>query len=200
MTPARLFVAVAALVLAAQALAADSASDRAEKQREYFTNTVLLAQDGKEVRFFEDVVKDHVVVISFIYTRCPAACPLLTQKLVKVRAELGGAFGGGVRFVSISVDPERDGPAELRAFARKQGAAVPNWTLLTGKKANVDLVVKKLGQYVEAPEDHSTAFIVGNVRTNHWTKMRPDAPAAIIAQQVKRLAEEDRPAAVAKQN
>lgn len=187
MTPARGALAAAALLLAARALAADAAPDRAEKQRTYFTNTVLVSQDGKELRFYEDVLKDRVVVIHFIYTRCPAACPLLTQKLVQARAELGDAFGDRVRFVSISVDPERDGPAELRNFAKKQGATGEGWTLLTGKKADVDLVVKRLGEYAKAPEEHSTAFIAGNLRTNHWMRLRPDAPPAIIAEQVRRL-------------
>jgi protein SCO1/2 len=192
MNAARLVLA-AALLLAVPALAADAAPDRVTKQREYFTDTVLLAQDGKEVRFFEDVLKDQVVVLNFIFTRCRDACPLLTQKLVQAKAELGGALPRGVRFVSISVDPERDGPAQLRAFAEKQGAAVPGWTFLTGKKASIDLVVKKLGQYVEAPEDHSTAFIAGNARTNHWLRMRPDSPPALIAQQLQRLLAEEAP-------
>lgn len=198
MTPLRTGLAAAVLILAIPALAAAGAPDRVEKQRAYFSDTVLLAQDGREVRFFEDVLRDQVVVIDFIYTRCPSACPLLTQKLVSVKAELGAAFGRGVRFVSISVDPKHDGPAQLREFAKKHGAAVDGWTFLTGRKADVDLVVRRLGQYVEAPEDHSTVFIAGNTRTNHWTRIRPDSPAPVIAEQLRRLiAEEGHPAAIA---
>jgi protein SCO1/2 len=184
MTNAMLAVA-SALLLAHPAAAASS--DRVEKQRSYFGSAALVAQDGREVRFFEDVLQDRVVLIDFVFTRCTGACPLLTQKLVQVKAELGSTFGSGVRFVSISVDPQHDGPAQLRAFAEKHGAAVPGWTFLTGKKADVDGVVKRLGQYVEAPEDHSTVFIVGNTRTAHWARLRPDAPAAIIAEQLRTL-------------
>jgi protein SCO1 len=180
------FAVAAALLLAGPAAAAPT-TDRVEKQRSYFGNAALVAQDGREVRLFDDVLEGRVVLIDFVFTRCSGACPLLTQKLVEVRRELGAAFGSGVRFVSISVDPLHDGPAQLRAFAEKHGAAVPGWTFLTGNKADVDGVVKRLGQYVEAPEDHSTVFIVGNVRTGHWARLRPDAPAAIIAEQLRTL-------------
>jgi cytochrome oxidase Cu insertion factor (SCO1/SenC/PrrC family) len=198
MTPAALIRSLTlAAALAAALPAAAAGADRVEKQREWFTNTTLVTQDGKEVRFFDDVLKDQVVVIQFIFTRCEGACPLTTQKLIQTRAALGGALGDGLRFVSISVDPTHDGPAQLRAFARKQGAAVPGWILLAGAKPNVDLVVKRLGQYVEAPEDHATVFIAGNARTNHWVRVRPDAPPAAIAQQLRELAAgEPRTAAV----
>lgn len=200
MSPLRTGLAAAVLLLAAPALAAapPAAPDRVEKQRSYFTNTPLVDQDGKEVRFFEDVLKDQVVILHFIFTRCPSACPLQTQKLVAAKAELGGALPPGARFVSISIDPAFDGPAQLRAFAEKQGAKADGWTFLTGKKEHVDQVVKRLGQYVEAVEDHSTLFIAGNARTNHWMRLRPDATAAVIADQVRRLlAEEPHPAAIA---
>jgi protein SCO1/2 len=179
------FAVAAALLLSLPATAAPS--DRVEKQRRYFGNPALVTQDGREVRLFDEVLLDRVVLIDFVFTRCTGACPLLTQKLVEVRRELGAAFGNGVRFVSVSVDPLHDGPAQLRAFAEKHGAAVPGWTFLTGNKADVDGVVKKLGQYVEAPEDHSTVFIVGNTRTGHWARLRPDAPAAILAEQLRTL-------------
>jgi protein SCO1 len=193
---AKAFAAAAALLLAAPALAgAAGAPDRVEKQRRYFGNAVLVDQDGREVRFFDDVLRDQVVVIDFVFTRCTGACPLLTRKLAQVKAELGGALGRGVRFASISVDPAHDRPAQLRAFAERHGAAGEGWAFLTGDPAAVDGVVKRLGQYVEAPEDHSTVFIVGNARTNHWMRARPDSPAAVLAEQIRLLLAEDPAAA-----
>jgi len=180
-------IALAAAVLLAFPVSADPASERVRKQRAYFTDTELLTQEGKPVRFFSDVLRDSVVVIHFIYAHCGDACPLLTQKLVQARAKLGDALGHGVRFVSITVDPSRDRPADLRAFAKKQGAQYPGWTFLTGEKARVQLVVKKLGEMSGSPADHSTAFIAGNTRTGHWTRVRPEAPPELIALEVQRL-------------
>lgn len=190
----RLAVAAVLMLAAARAHATDVAA-RVQKARDYFTNTVLVTQDGEDVRFFDDVLRDRVVVIDFVFTRCTGACPMLTQKLLLARAALAGSVD--VQLVSISVDPEHDRPAELRAFAKRHRAAGPGWTFLTGRKADVDLVVRRLGEYVEAPEDHSTVFIAGNARTNHWMRLRPDAPPAVIAAQLQRLAAEDGGAPVA---
>jgi cytochrome oxidase Cu insertion factor (SCO1/SenC/PrrC family) len=51
----------------------------------YFPNFPLTTHDGKTVRFFDDVIKDKVVAINFIYTHCPDTCPLETAQLVKVQ-------------------------------------------------------------------------------------------------------------------
>jgi protein SCO1/2 len=174
-------------VLLAFPATADPAGERVQKQRAYFTDTELVTQDGARVRFFSDVLRDQVVVIHFIFTHCADSCPLLTQKLVQAKAKLGDALGHGVRFVSISVDPSRDGPSQLRAFAKKQGALHPGWTFLSGDKGRIELVRKKLGEISSSPSDHSTAFIAGNTRTGRWTRLRPDTPPELIAAEVQRL-------------
>ena len=192
----RLLAVVLAAALAAPApLAAEgppaaTAEARRAKARDYFTDTVLVNQDGKQVRFFTDVLDGNVVVLSFIFTRCMEACPLICQKLNGVRRQLGDQFGK-VRFVSLSVDPDFDTPAEFTRFASKMEAVYPNWTFLGGKKENVSFVLKRLGEWPEEPGDHTTAFMAGNVRTGHWTKIRPDMPAAAIAETLRRLAAED---------
>jgi hypothetical protein len=58
-------------------------------------------------------------------------------------------------------------------------------------------VVGKLGQWVDDPDDHTTAFIAGNVRTNHWTKIRPDAPPGAVAAHLRALLAENDGAQVA---
>ena len=136
--------------------------------RAYFTDTELVTQDGKKVRFYSDVLAGHTVVINVIYTNCKDACPLITQKLLEVKGQIGDLFGKQVHFVTISSDPERDTPAALKAFAKKQKANVPGWTFLTGEKKNVDFILKKLGQFSQHVEEHSTLLIAGNVPEKRW--------------------------------
>ncbi|MFY0579428.1 SCO family protein [Cystobacter fuscus] len=159
------------------------------KSRSYFTDAPLLTQEGKTVRFYSDVLKDRVVVISFFFTRCQTACPLLTQKLLQVKRELGERFGKEVHFISISVDPAFDTPQELKKFARRHQAEAEGWTFLTGSKEDVGQVLGRLGQTVGEVEDHTTLFIAGNVRSRHWTRLRPDSPAVTIAERLRELAE-----------
>jgi protein SCO1 len=151
---------------------------------------VLLTQDAERVRFFSDVLRDRVVLLSFMYSHCRLACPLLCQRLNQVREALGDRFQD-VRFVTLSVDPERDTPRDLKQFAERQRARYDNWLFLTGGKAEVKAVLSKLGQWVDDPDDHTTAFIAGNTRTNHWMMVRPDAPPPIVAEQIRGLLAEN---------
>ena len=193
----RLLAALLVAALALPALAADPAApaakapSREEKARGYFTDTILYDEQGRAVRFYTDVLQGNVVVVNFIFTRCTDACPLVTRRMNGVRRELGDRFGRDVRFVSISVDPEFDTPQELRKFAVKQEADYSAWTWLTGKKEDVDRVLQRLGEVVANPGDHSTGFLAANVRTGHWTRIRPDASPAVVAQRVRELADED---------
>jgi len=196
-SPARALRAflTAAAVLAAAPAAAGGAKpqgvDSEAKARAYFTDTVLVTQDGKKVRFYSDVLKGHVVTINFMFTSCKDACPLLTQKLRSVKDDLGDLFGKPVRFVSISVDPGNDTPQAMKAFAEKNRAVHKEWFFLTGKKADVDTVLKKLGEFSDTVEGHSTAFLAGNTVTYRWTKIRPDAPPVAVAEHIRRLAGEE---------
>ncbi|MNZ86051.1 hypothetical protein D3C78_1048620 [compost metagenome] len=154
--------------------------------RSYFTDTLLLDQDGREVRFYSDVLAGRVVLLNVIFTRCEDACPLITRKLREVREALG-KDAGRVHFISLSSDPTNDSPQALKAYARKQGADDPNWTFLTGPKEQMDVVLGRLGQLSRSPEEHSTLLIAGDVANKRWSKIRPDAPPAAIAQRLQLL-------------
>jgi len=149
-------------------------------QRKYFTDLPLLTQDGKEVRFYTDMLQGKVVLVSFIYTSCTEVCPILMPNLVRIQELLGDGPGKEVSLISISVDPEDDTPEVLKRYGEKYGAG-PGWTFLTGKKENVDWVIYKLGQYTEDFEDHSMLFLLGDVKNARWVKMRGDLPPETVA-------------------
>jgi len=153
----------------------------------WFTDTLLKDQNGRELRFYSDVLKDKVVMLNVIFTHCKDACPLITRKLREVREAMGSELASQVTFISVSSDPLNDTPAVLKAFAEKQGVDGPNWLFLTGDKANVDLVLGRLGQFLPSPEQHSTQLIAGDVASKRWSKIRPDAPPAAIAQRMQLL-------------
>ena len=152
----------------------------------WFTDTPLLDQNGQTLRFYSDALQNRVVLLNVIFTSCTDACPLITRKLKEVREVLGDK-ADGITFISLTSDPLRDTPAVLKAYTLKQGVDDPHWLFLTGNKAQMELVLGRIGQIVPTPEQHSTQLIVGDVANKRWSKIRPDAPAAAIAQRLQLL-------------
>ena len=162
-----------------------------DKARSYFTNLELVSQDSQHLNFYDDVLKDKVVVINFIFTNCEAACPLMTRNLTLVRDMLGKDVGQQIHFVSISLDPLRDTPAAMKEFAQTHDADQDGWLFLTGRPENVNQVVKRLGQYTADLEAHSTLLLAANVRTAHWTKIPPNVPPNGVVERLRLLVEDD---------
>jgi len=139
----------------------------------YFPNVPLVTQDGEVVHFYDDLIRGRLVVIDFIFTSCSAICPAETARLRQVYELLGDRMGRDVFFYSISIDPERDTPAALKAFAEKYHAG-PGWTFLTGKREDIDLISKKLGLYSapdpENKDGHMPALLIGNEATGQWIR------------------------------
>lgn len=136
----------------------------------YFGDVVLLDQDGKERRFYTDLLKGKVVVINVFFSTCKGSCPTVAGTLSRLQDRLGDRLGKDVSILSISVDPEVDTPARLKEYAQRFKAR-PGWYFLTGARANVDQALHKLGQYVKDPDDHSPVVIVGNEPTGLWKKV-----------------------------
>jgi len=161
------------------------ASSPSDAAAHYFPDLVLLTQDNKPVRLYDDLMKGKVVLINFMFTTCDGICPAMTANLAKVQDYLGDRLGRDVNFISITVDPSVDTPDALKKYSQ-QYKTKPGWFFLTGKKENVDWVLYKLGGYVEDKTDHSTLVILGNEATGRWAKLfamtRPEKIAdAIVA-------------------
>jgi cytochrome oxidase Cu insertion factor (SCO1/SenC/PrrC family) len=162
-----------------------------EKARNYFTNLEVIDQDGRKLEFYDDILKGKIVVINFIFTNCQGACPLMTRHLTLVRDLLGPDAGGEIHFVSISIDPVRDTPAAMKEFAENHDADQDYWRFITGNPANLEAIVKRLGQYTDDVEAHSTLMLAANVRTAHWIKIPPNVPPNGAVERLRMLIEED---------
>lgn len=163
-------IALTALSAATTALFAAAPAFGAPGQ---FANVPLITQDGKAVRFYDDLLKGKSVVINLIYTHCTASCPLETAKLSQVQRLLGDRVGKDLFFYSITLDPARDTPEALKAYAAKFHAG-PGWLFLTGKKDDIKLISKQLGltSLTDASnaDGHLPAMMVGQEATDHWMR------------------------------
>jgi protein SCO1/2 len=137
----------------------------------YFPNVALTTQDGKTVRFYDDLIKGKAVAINFIYTSCDEVCPLETATLAQTYKLLGARAGRDIFFYSISTDPKNDTPAVLKAYAEKFGAT---WLFLTGKKEDIRLLGKKLGMLRERDEatnsHHAAQLMLGDEPKGQWQR------------------------------
>ena len=139
----------------------------------------LLDQDGRKVRFYTDLVKGKVVAVNFIFTTCTTICPPLGATFARVQRELGARAGRDVHFISISVDPATDTPERLKAWGAKFHAA-EGWTLVTGRKPQVDELLRALGAATASPADHSPTVLVGNDAAGQWTRAYGLARPAVL--------------------
>ncbi|HXQ71004.1 MAG TPA: SCO family protein [Pyrinomonadaceae bacterium] len=109
-----------------------------------FPNVTLTTHEGKKVKFYDDLLKDKIVLINFMYVKCEGTCPGTTANLVKVQQLLGDRIGKDIFIYSITLKPEEDTPKVLAAYA-KAYKVKPGWQFLTGDPKDIELLRQKLG-------------------------------------------------------
>jgi len=135
----------------------------------YFPNLPVVTQEGKTLNFYDDLIKDKIVVINFIYASCQDVCPLLTARMARVQAQLGSRVGKDIFMYSITMDPEHDSPEILKAHAEAFHVK-PGWLFLTGKPEDLHQIRHKLGERSRKLEEHRHDVVLGNDRTAEWMR------------------------------
>jgi protein SCO1/2 len=125
----------------------------------------LVDQDNKP-RLFSSF-KGHRVAVTFIYTRCPLPefCPLMDKHFAAVQKIVASTPAlADVRLLTVTLDPEFDRPAILKAYAKRRGADTSTWLFLTGEPAEVNQFATQFGLYVEH-NPQNAIDITHNLRT-----------------------------------
>ncbi len=107
----------------------------------------LTSQSGDRVALTD--LRGKVLAVTFIYATCKDTCPILTAKMAVIQRKLGTDFGQRVHFASITVEPEIDTPAVLKAYAVAHSADVAGWSFLTGPSAEIQDTVKRYGAFAK---------------------------------------------------
>ncbi|MDQ1707404.1 MAG: hypothetical protein QOJ88_615 [Pyrinomonadaceae bacterium] len=149
-----------------------------EKTREhYFPNFELTTHEGRKVKFYDDLIKDKIVVINFMYANCEGICPAITMNLKQVQKLLGPRVGRDIFMYSITLKPDEDTPSKLRHYVQMHHLK-PGWTFLTGKPEEIGILRRKLGFYTSNTEqDLNVTNHIGMVRygneARQWWAMCP---------------------------
>ncbi len=114
-----------------------------------------------------------VWVANFIFTHCPGRCPLLSQRMARLQTTLRTK---PVRFISFSVDPERDTPEVLQVYARRYRADDQRWLFLTGERTAMYRLIRngfRLGVEALAPNDPRLTTHEPIVHSNRFVLIDP---------------------------
>jgi protein SCO1/2 len=197
----RQLLAASVLLPAAGALTATACSKPAVAQfepplpgrevmrRRYFPNVVLTTHEGRQVRFYDDLLKDKIVVLNLMYASCQGVCPVITANLVKARKLLPEAARAQVHFYSFTVKPEEDTPEKLREYAEMHGTG-PGWLFLTGSPEDIELLRHKLGYVDLDPEvdkdksRHGGMVRFGNEPLAQWATCQGEAKPEWMAREI----------------
>ena len=127
-------------------------------------NISLINQLGDTV--FLDDINGSIIIADFFFTRCPSICPTLTKnmkelqdamKMKDYRRKIDSSY---VRFISFSVDPERDSVAALKRYADKYAVNHDTWWFLTGDKKKIyDYALNELKLGLQDGNGVDTNFI-----------------------------------------
>jgi protein SCO1/2 len=173
---------------------ARAAPSAAPPDRADFPNVLLVNQHGRPVRFYDDLVLgDHVVAVHFMYAQCADICPMTTANLARVQGLLGERLGREVRLASISIDPRRDTPVILKAYAEKFDAR-EGWQFFTGQPKDIEQIRRQLGVWERDPardrdrSQHTGMLVYGNQARGRWSRVSALADPARIAASLTRWA------------
>ena len=134
----------------------------------------LINQDNQKVT--NETYKGKVYVLEFFFTTCPTICPKMNESMLLIEKKFFGNPNFGT--VSITIDPEHDTAAVLKAHSKLLGVTSSNWNFLTGDKAYIfDLANKGFNLYagenkkVAGGFEHSGLFALidkdGNIRCRY---------------------------------
>jgi protein SCO1/2 len=146
--------------------------------------------DQLDRTFSSTALKGHVWVADFVFTNCEGPCPRMSSRM----RELQGKTDSAVKLISFTVDPARDTPQVLAAYAKKFGNDSSRWLLLTGEVATLNMLDQdafKLGS-IGGDIEHSTYFALvdKNCRIRGFYGLSAGDPVAKLARDAARLEKE----------
>ncbi|MEH6365234.1 MULTISPECIES: SCO family protein [Pseudomonas] len=170
----------------AEHMAAQKEAVKQESASVTFADVPLLNQNGETVHLEQDLVADKIVLMGFIYTSCTTVCPVVSAIMKKTEKQLQANGGPEVQLVSISVDPLRDTPEQLRRYAQNYSAG-DNWSWLTGKPQAITDTLKQLGAWSPDLKEHPALIMVGDGRTGKWTRFYGFADPNTLAAKIQEI-------------
>lgn len=127
----------------------------------------LVNQEGRSGDLLSDYIGQKITVVTFAYSNCTTACPILDGIFKNVQKRLSEEERRYVNLLTITIDPENDIPARLKQRAERLNAE-SGWEFLTGSRKQVDAVLKAFEVFSTDIYSHpSTVFILDAREEKH---------------------------------
>ena len=142
-------------------------------RQRYFPNLVLTTQEGNKVKFYDDLVKDKIVIFNMFYAKCEGICSPITRNLVRLQKVLGDRVGKDIFMYSFTLKPKEDNVAALAHYAHMHKVK-PGWFFLTGSPEDMETLRRKLGFVDPDPQvdkdlsNHIGVIKYGNEPLERW--------------------------------
>ena len=139
----------------------------------YFPNLVLTTHEGNKVKFYDDLVKDKMVIFNMFYAKCEGICSPITRNLVRLQNILGSRVGKDIFMYSFTLKPKEDTVDAMAHYAHMHKTK-PGWFFLTGSAEDMETVRRKLGFVDPDPQvdkdlsNHIGVIKYGNEPLERW--------------------------------
>lgn len=145
----------------------------------------LVDQDGRRAPLAEVLAPGAPLAVNFVFTRCTTVCLVMTAAFAGARRRRA-ALGNPLRLVSITVDPEHDGPEVLRAHAIRLHAG-SDWRFLTGRASDLRLVLAALDGPDGGTAGHRPVALLRGPRGGEWIRLEGLPGATDLVRELRKL-------------
>jgi len=143
----------------------------------------LINQDGDRVDFRTLLLTNKPVFVDFIFATCTTICPVLSAGYSNIQRKLDDSQDQ-VHLVSITIDPEHDGPEELATYLQRYRAQ-PGWDFLTGTREDIDRVMKAFDAFVPDKMSHRPLMFIRSPKNGRWAKLDGFAGSADLLKELR---------------
>jgi protein SCO1/2 len=146
-------------------------------------DVILIDQNGHEVAFRSAVLGETPVFVEFIFATCTTICPVLSAGFASVQRKLGDERDE-VHLISITIDPEHDGPEQMREYLDRYDAK-SGWDFFTGTRKDIDAVMNAFDAYVADKMSHKPLTFVHAPGQESWIRINGFAGSKDLMKEVE---------------
>ena len=133
-------------------------------QEQHLPNIPMITHEGRQVHFYDDLIKGKVVSLNFFFAKCDEICPLVMANLARVQKLLGDKLNRDIFMYSFTLKPEEDTVEVIKHHHDMYGAR-PGWTFLTANPTDMEKLRTAIGfTYPDPVIDKDTTQHIGNIR------------------------------------